>query len=186
MTACTLCRRELEDDGAFTVDLSTNLILAGEEIRQASPMVAEFATILAKHRPNVVSRESLMSGLYGAYVHDAPDDKVLNVYAHKLRRVLAGTGFSVEAQHGFGFRMLDQEWDGLTVNERWLVGYLRSHHEKHGVWPGQNKLRLASPYESANTFYAAVGRLQRKGLVRRHGEKPNRRVEALDMERGSE
>jgi DNA-binding winged helix-turn-helix (wHTH) protein len=184
MTCCALCRQEIKDDGSFTVDLNTNQILAGRTVRQASPMVAEFAAILAKHRPNAVQREPLMNGLYGLYVDDPPDSHILNVYAHRLRHLLIGTGFSVETYHGTGFRIASAEDDGLSVNERQVIDYIRAHHEEHGAWPRQAKVWHASPYSNRNTFYAALNKLQGRGRIHRADEGVNRRVEVIEKGSG--
>ncbi len=59
--------------------------------------------LLALHRGKPVSKERIMSHLYGG--EDGPEQKIIDVYACKLRRKLGEAGIYIETVWGRGYRL---------------------------------------------------------------------------------
>ncbi len=73
-----------------------------------TPTIWGLLEILRRRRGNLVSRDSLMTLLYGAAVANPPFDRVLSVYVCKLRRALIPTPFTIVTEYGRGYRLIDR------------------------------------------------------------------------------
>ena len=65
--------------------------------------------ILWRRRGKIISRESLMALLYGAASANPPDERIITVYVCKLRRALMPTPFTIRAEYGRGYRLIDRD-----------------------------------------------------------------------------
>lgn len=111
-----LVPREREKDAERLTDEISTLVMAYsmpaidntfDGIRM-TPQELRMVELLHAKRGKFVTREALLCAM--SYdKHDAPEEKVVDVYIFKLRKKLDGTRFSIENQHGFGYRLLVQE-----------------------------------------------------------------------------
>lgn len=103
---CPLCGSAVGTD-AFRVDLASNTLLAGGQVRKLRGTVAEIFTVLAKYSPCSVRREALYRAVYGLRL-DAPEPKTIDVHICLGRKALAGTGWKIETVWGRGWRLVKE------------------------------------------------------------------------------
>ena len=164
---CPLCGAAARAPPDFTADLGSNMIRAGGAFFEVTPSLAEFAWILRRHWPGPAHREQLMQGFYGARAQDPPDPKIFDVHASRLRRIIAGSGWTVLSSQDHGYRLARGEWSGLSRRQQWLVDQVAARHAERGRWPEAGDLRRLGIYESRQSFYKALASLEARGILRR-------------------
>lgn len=181
---CPLCGAEAAAPDDFAVDLDSNMVRAGAGFFEVTPSLAELAWLLRRAWPSPMHRERLSQGFYGARAGDPPDPKIFDVLASRLRRVLAGSGWTVLSCHDHGYRLARGEWTGLSRRQQWLVDTIAAQRAEHGRWPAARTLRRLGVYESRQSFYQALAALEARGLLRRRKAGPVMTLELATPEAG--
>ena len=104
-TDCPTCGRRLPKSD-FTVSLETNSVIAGGLAIKLWPKETEFLYALWRANGHVVSKPALMDAIYGTLVDYAPSNKILDVYAHRVREKISATGWTVKGYHSRGYALI--------------------------------------------------------------------------------
>jgi DNA-binding response OmpR family regulator len=99
-------RREKSDElvkGNLKIDLLSRKVFVqgGEEI-ELTPTTFKLLVYFAKHEDHVLSREQLMTAVWGSEVHLL--DRTVDSHVSKLRKALEGSNYTVTPIHGVGYR----------------------------------------------------------------------------------
>lgn len=95
MKLCPCCGREVLDEI--------------EEIKDRLPKSERIIfSRLAKRSPYAVSYQALHDALWGDYADGGPlfADKMLNIYAHRIRKKVKNRGWAVECVREVGYRLV--------------------------------------------------------------------------------
>lgn len=99
---CPCCKSVVEVP--LLVDLNTNTVTVPEHHIKLWPKEAEILYTLWQKFPATVSRNSIMTALYGR--HDEPEtDHVVTVLIANIRRKVRETSIKVKAVHKRGYRL---------------------------------------------------------------------------------
>jgi DNA-binding response OmpR family regulator len=101
---CPCCSQPMPP-APLVVDLDSNIITDGKLKVRLRPSVAEVAFKLVEAMPAVVFYEKLYTGRSRVKESNDPQ-KVVQVYVHQLRIVLAHMGFRIDYAYGTGYRIV--------------------------------------------------------------------------------
>ena len=107
MQSCPLCGETCEVVNA-SVDIDGQWFLFDGGNIHLTPKEAQFLERMIDASPRTVSKGYLMDSMYGLFSEkEEPDNRILNVYAYKLRKKLVATPFRLlTIWGGGGFRLV--------------------------------------------------------------------------------
>lgn len=102
---CPCCAAALPDDGHIRIDAEGGFVCVGRHVVRLPE--SEFYVFLAlwRVRPRMLSTEALMDALYGLKPDDEPEEPIMKIFVHKVRRKLAPLGIEIETVWGRGYRL---------------------------------------------------------------------------------
>lgn len=102
------CCGAVVDPLEILVDEPSGVVVRNGQATRLRPQELHIFALLLRHHPAAVMRDALFTALYGARPDGGPDDdRILAVYAVRLRRALAPLGLTVENVYGRGYRLVD-------------------------------------------------------------------------------
>ncbi len=87
------------------VSLETNTLIGNGQAVRLQSNEAEFLYALWHAEGRVVTKPALMAAVYGSLMDYDPSDKILCVYACRIRRKMAGTGWTIRSIWGRGYAL---------------------------------------------------------------------------------
>lgn len=87
--------------GALSFDQSARQVCIGEEALELPRREFALAEILIHRHGHVISKTQIMEHLYGAGAD--VDDAVIELYVHRLRKRLVGSGTEIKTVRGLGY-----------------------------------------------------------------------------------
>lgn len=114
---CPTCGGDLPDTD-LVVDLGTNTAIRNGMVVTLPPMGAELLYLLAKAAPRIISRDSLISGVWGGREPENVDSAI-RVKVSRLRQDIEPLGLTIiTAKHqGYGLRKMEL-FDGQPTKRR--------------------------------------------------------------------
>jgi DNA-binding winged helix-turn-helix (wHTH) protein len=102
---CDRCQDEIERGVALPEWARGAVWLVAGERRQAGPTARRIFRLLWSRRGRLVSREGLMTVLWGLRA-DPPQDATLTAHILRLRQLLDGSGWGVVNAYGAGWQLV--------------------------------------------------------------------------------
>ena len=96
-------RSELTTVGRLAFDSTLRTATVGGQPVDLSNREVSVLEALLRHRGQVVSKERLMRLVYG--MHDEIGSNTIEVYVHRLRKKLIGSGLTLRTSHGRGYAL---------------------------------------------------------------------------------
>ena len=96
-------RCELTTVGRLAFDSTLRTATVGGQPVDLSNREVSVLEALLRHRGQVVSKERLMRLVYG--MHDEVGSNTIEVYVHRLRKKLIGSGLTLRTLHGRGYAL---------------------------------------------------------------------------------
>jgi hypothetical protein len=151
MALCEHCRAELDGGGErlpppwFDYDQRT---VAGNPLTATEWRLLEI--LWRRRRGDAVTRDSLMTLLYGDRLDDPPEDKIIDVWICRLRAKLDPTPYAIRTHWGDGYRFLEHKDPGgdpviggiddqVPVPRREMPGPRGDKYGLAGLRPGQSR-----------------------------------------------
>ncbi len=107
MNICPTCLQDLPPSTEITLDAPNGVLLVGGEAIRLPPLMCRFMQALIARMPNFVHIETIYQAMYGDRL-DPPQVEGVRVCASHLRKKLAGTGFAIEVQYDYGYRLIER------------------------------------------------------------------------------
>lgn len=107
MNTCPTCRQDLPPSKEITLDAPNGVLLVGGEAIRLPPRMCRFMQALITKMPNFVHIETIYQAVYGDRL-DPPMVEGIRVCASNLRTKLAGTGYAIEVQYDYGYRLIER------------------------------------------------------------------------------
>ncbi len=102
---CPLCSQLLPRDDFVRVSVLDKMVLVGDVATKGFTLSEiKILDLLVSRMPEAVRKQSIMDHLYEDSL-DPPFDKVVDVFASRLRRKLADTRLSLVTVWGIGYRL---------------------------------------------------------------------------------
>lgn len=102
---CPCCDQTLAVRAKPKMDLNWNTLLCGGQAVRFTPSEAELLAVLLKCMPNLVSREQLITGIYGFQDGPGNEDSIVNTWICKIRPLLEPIGLQINTHRGRGFSL---------------------------------------------------------------------------------
>lgn len=85
------------------VDLNTNTVSWRGHSLKMRPQQVEIMHVLARKFPHIATREAIINALWAPDTQPDTGNKVIDVHICRIRKMLAGTGMSVDVVWGRGY-----------------------------------------------------------------------------------
>lgn len=102
---CPCCGAVLKDDRPL-VDLNSNSLVVDKHAIKLRPFEAVILHSLLDRYPRVVSKDALITALYGAGDEPTDSNNVLEVTISNLRAIVRGTSLSIVNTWAVGYRVV--------------------------------------------------------------------------------
>ena len=105
MNRCPCCGQTLAVRAKPKIDLTWNTLLYGDQAVRFTASEAELLAVLLQHMPNVVSREQLITGIYGFQDGPGNESSIIDTWICHIRPRLKAIGLQIITHRGCGFSL---------------------------------------------------------------------------------
>jgi DNA-binding response OmpR family regulator len=102
---CPTCGASIAHDADIKFDFELNVITGRGRIAMMSQHEMDVVEAVYSHFPNVVSRDRMMTRIYG-HRPEEPDPKIVDVFICKARKKFKDMGFDIVNRWGRGYRLI--------------------------------------------------------------------------------
>lgn len=107
---CPLCSGKYGGhQGVYIDDDFNEVIIDGDVVKLTRRQTQTLAGVI-KVYPRAARKEFLMDYVYGNEPEiDAPDDRIIDVYICRIRKILKPFGYGIEGVWGIGYKFTDKD-----------------------------------------------------------------------------